>query len=139
METNSETDNNVPKSNTTDKSVRNNIPDRKSGYAWIIISYIIVAFVGGIFSDIISHGFILPGREGHEALAVIGSCLIVGGCLWYWLSVSLVRRFSPPRTGVMALVKDKVASIDKVKTVECLYYNEEIPIEICRKCGRCLK
>ena len=95
-------------------------------YAFLIGGGLLAAIIGGILPDAISHGVILAGRAGHEALAIVGVFLVLAGLFWYGLSVSLVRRFPSLGRGGMDMV-------------ECLYHKEMVPMNICRKCGRCLK
>lgn len=74
------------------------------GHARDVGFAIVVAFGAGIFPDAISHGVILPGREGHFELAILGLFLIAGGMCWYGLSWALVRRYNTPGGRTMALV-----------------------------------
>lgn len=100
--------------------------NRLRSYALIIGAGSVAAIIGGVLPDAVSHGIILTGRTGHEALAIVGLFLVLAGLFWYGLSVSLVRRFPSLGRGGMEMV-------------ECLYHKEMVPMNICRKCGRCLK
>lgn len=96
------------------------------GYACLIGAGSIAAIIGGVLPDAVSHGIILTGRTGHEALAIVGLFLILAGLFWYGLAIALGRRF--PSLGRR-----------DVEMVECLYYKDMIPMNICGKCGRCEK
>lgn len=102
-------------------------------YALLIGAGSVAAIIGGILPDAVSHGIILAGRTGHEALAIVGVFLVLAGLFWYGLSVSLVRRFPSLGRGGMEMVGIETSE------VECPYYEETVPVHICRKCGRCLK
>jgi len=69
-------------------------------HALLIGAGSIAAIVGGVLPDTVSHGIILAGRTGHEALAIIGLFLVLAGLFWYGLAVALVRRFPSPGHGV---------------------------------------
>lgn len=64
-----------------------------------------LAFCGGVLPDLISHGIILPERDGHLELAVIGAFLIASGLLWSGFSIALLRRFHHVGHGSLEMVE----------------------------------
>lgn len=53
--------------------------------------------LGGVLPDLIDHGILLPGREAHFPLFLVG-CAIVGSVvIWNGLDLALRRRFWVPR------------------------------------------
>lgn len=75
-------------------------------HARFFIGVIILAFIAGVFPDVISHGIIFTGRTGHTELAIVGLFLVVLSSMWFWFSWSLVRRYGNVANGTMEVVKE---------------------------------
>jgi hypothetical protein len=74
--------------------------------AWTVRLSIVISVIGGVLPDAISHGVILPGREGHAALAIIGAFITAAGLLWFILSYALCRRYGHAAQRSMDVVND---------------------------------
>lgn len=83
----------------------NDLYNRVRNDAWLIFGALCIAFTGGVLPDAVSHGVILPERDGHFELAIIGVFLIAAGLFWLGFSRALLKRFRNVGSGSMEMVE----------------------------------